>query len=142
VNSSGEWKLQSPAAPSGTKAFGFTGIACPASGSCTAVGSYTNGSGVEVSLAEGWNGSKWVVQSTPNPTEAKTSALAGVACTSTKACTAVGTYTSGSSQPTPNEGKGDSLTSISCVWSTECYDVGSDTNSSASKVTLAQYYFG
>jgi hypothetical protein len=53
-----------------------------------------NDSGVDVTLAERWNGSSWAIQSTPNPTGARSNILYGVSCPSTTACTAVGDYKS------------------------------------------------
>ena len=60
------------------------------------MGSYTNSSGVSVTLAEPWDGTSWTVQSTPNPAGATDILLAAVSCTSSAACTAVGSYTNSS----------------------------------------------
>jgi hypothetical protein len=43
------------------------GVACTSSKACVAVGSYTNQSGVAMTLAERWNGSTWSIQSSPLP---------------------------------------------------------------------------
>jgi hypothetical protein len=45
-----------------------------------------------MSLAERWNGTSWQIQSTPAPTGASGSGLAGVSCPSSTACTAGGSY--------------------------------------------------
>src|SRR5437763_16541219 len=45
-----------------------------------------------VTLAESWNGSRWAVQSTPNPNGAQDDFLSEVSCTASTACTAVGSY--------------------------------------------------
>jgi hypothetical protein len=71
-------------------------VACRSTSACTAVGFYYNSSDVAVTLAETWNGTAWTVQSTPNPKGAIESFLYGVTCRSTSACTAVGSYLSGS----------------------------------------------
>src|SRR5207253_7652484 len=94
-NGSG-WAIQPTAEPSGTTSSVFRAVACPSTTLCTAVGSYRNGSGVDVTLAEGWTGSSWAIQSTPNPTGATSSVLRGVACPSTTLCTAVGNYVNSS----------------------------------------------
>src|SRR5262249_4601738 len=84
-----------PKAPTGQLLFGT----CASASSCVAVGTHVTVSGVGVTLAERWNGSTWAIQPTPNPAGAKVSALAGVACTSSSACTAVGySVTSSGSQ--------------------------------------------
>jgi hypothetical protein len=49
-----------------------------------------------VTLAEHWNGSRWAIQPTPNPTGQAPSVLSGVSCTAATACTAVGDYYYGS----------------------------------------------
>jgi hypothetical protein len=86
------WSIQSTPNPPGEKGVVLSGVSCASSSACSAVGSYVNSSGVEVTLAEVWNGSSWSVQSTPNPSEATASAQGGVSCTSATLCTAVGDY--------------------------------------------------
>jgi hypothetical protein len=54
------------------------------------VGNYVDSSGTEDTLAETWNGATWTIQSTPDPTGAGGDAPAGVSCTNSTACTAVG----------------------------------------------------
>jgi hypothetical protein len=46
-----------------------------------------------LTLVEHWNGSKWSVQATPNPSSASSSQLEGISCTSATRCTAAGLYT-------------------------------------------------
>jgi hypothetical protein len=76
--------------PPGSTASLLRAVSCPDAASCTAVGEYFAGGGTELTLAEHWNGSAWVIQSTPNPAGATLSLLRGVSCTSASACTAVG----------------------------------------------------
>ncbi|MGH3421717.1 MAG: hypothetical protein ACRDOD_19245, partial [Streptosporangiaceae bacterium] len=45
-----------------------------------------------LTLAEGWNGSKWAVQRTVRPAGTVDSFLNGVSCTSAADCTAAGNY--------------------------------------------------
>jgi hypothetical protein len=49
-------------------------------------------SGVEVNMAEVWNGNSPSLQATPDPSGAQASILIGVACTSASLCTAEGDY--------------------------------------------------
>src|SRR5215468_9738028 len=74
-----------PRAPTGQLLFGT----CTTASSCTAVGTYVNASGAGATLAERSDGSRWRIQPTPNPPGAKVSSLAGVACNTPSACTAV-----------------------------------------------------
>jgi hypothetical protein len=71
----------------------LSGVSCTSARACIAVGSSGNSAtGTQLTLAERWNGTTWTVQSTPNP-DGTNFNLAGVACTSSDACTAVGSYT-------------------------------------------------
>ena len=67
------------------------GVSCSSAKACTAVGTYGDGAR-ESTLAERWNGTKWALQTTPNPSDAGASHLKGVSCSSATACTAVGPY--------------------------------------------------
>jgi NHL repeat len=86
-----EWKLQSMPTPTGATATRMHGgVSCTSSTACTGVGYYVNSSGVWMTLAERWNGTEWTVQSSPDPSGAKTSYFSGVSCTTSTECTAVG----------------------------------------------------
>src|SRR5438132_9152190 len=60
------WAIQATPNPSGAQGSGLSGVACASTSACTAVGHYTNNSGVIVTLAERWNGSSWAIQSAPH----------------------------------------------------------------------------
>ena len=64
------------------------------SSACTADGFYINGKGNDDTAVEAWNGTRWVVQATLDPSigmnGVTSSILAAVSCSSPKACTAVG----------------------------------------------------
>jgi hypothetical protein len=85
-----EWSLLTTPSPSEVKDVKLSSVSC-ASSTCTAVGQYvpTAGSGEEKTLAEYWDGAKWVIQTSPNSAQ-KVNALTGVSCSSSIACTAVG----------------------------------------------------
>lgn len=72
----------------------FTGVSCPSTTACTAVGYYASkveGVPSELkTLAESWNGSAWSLQSPTNPAASTHSVLEGVSCYSTTGCIAVG----------------------------------------------------
>jgi hypothetical protein len=135
-----EWQLMSPPSPAGAKTSYFEGVACFSLTACTAVGSYTNSSGVHLPLAERWNGTTWTIQEAPSPTGAETVVLRAVTCESATACTAVGsstksgTYstlaeswngTSWSIQAIPNSGGLNYMAGVSCVSTSACTAVGS-----------------
>ncbi len=83
------WRTQSTPNPSGTTKPELDGVSCSSSTACTAVGSYPTSGGTKV-LAERWNGTRWVIQSTPKVPSSPDNEFAAVSCSSTTACTAVG----------------------------------------------------
>lgn len=152
------WAIQPTPNPTGATQSRLQGVSCPSATSCTAVGShFASGLGKPtLTLAEHWNGTRWAVQPTPNPTGTTLTLLNGVSCSSATACTAVGWYggrqgsefsvaerwngTSWAVQPTPNPtGAADTiLEAISCPAATACTAVGF----SGSAVPLAEYWNG
>jgi hypothetical protein len=73
----------------------LSGISCTASNACTAVGEYVSqlqgSKATEVkTLVQVWNGAEWTTQTSPNPEGRKISSFAGVSCTASNACAAVG----------------------------------------------------
>jgi hypothetical protein len=93
------WRIQPTPSPAGLSS-ALVGVSCRIARVCTAVGSYTNRAGVEVTLAERWNGIRWRIQPTPNPSGAISSSLASVSCAGRRACIAVGIYSTPSSAAT------------------------------------------
>jgi hypothetical protein len=152
-----KWSLEdaaNPTAPQGN----LVADACTSPTSCVAVGSDNDSSGVQVSLAETWNGTTWDLESTPNPVGATDSELEAVSCSSATACTAVGYYrnTTGMStlaerwngitwslQTTPNPASISSqLDSVSCGSAGACVAVGVYEASVTSSLTLAEVWNG
>ena len=120
-------------------------VSCSASTACTAVGTDLNPSGVDVTLAERWDGTSWQRQATPNPAGDTTSSVAptllGVSCPTATFCVAVGNYQSGFSQagmaetwngqqwtsqsfPAPADSDGWQLFGVSCTSARFCEAVG------------------
>ena len=121
----------------------LSSVSCASPTTCEAVGS---------GLAEGWDGSSWTIQNTPNTPIGN--GLTSVSCTSASACEAVGssgTSTLGhpggttlaeawngaswSLQSGPNLA-GGTLSAVSCVSATTCEAVGTLTTSSLSLTEL------
>jgi hypothetical protein len=65
------WAIQPIPNPTGATFSLMTGLSCPSTSICVAVGYYVNSSGIQVTLAERWNGASWAVKSTPNPAAAR-----------------------------------------------------------------------
>jgi hypothetical protein len=66
----GKWALQSVAAPPRAQGFSLTAVSCASARACTAVGSKNMTSSLVsdvLTVAERWNGHRWVLQATPSP---------------------------------------------------------------------------
>jgi hypothetical protein len=150
------WSLQTTPSPSGKQQV-LTAVSCTANTACTAVGNYTNTSGVEVAFAESWNGTRWTIESVPSPAEATATFLKGVSCVSTTSCYADGSYITSSGQRRPlaemwngttwatqsiANPKGGELSGISCISTVACTAVGNDPNSEGTVLTLAERWNG
>ena len=90
------WVIQRTPNPSGVgNDTTLSGVSCTSQSACTAVGNSYNGvTGAITSLAERWNGAKWVIQQTFN-LPGHDALFYGVSCASGTACTAVGRFFSG-----------------------------------------------
>jgi hypothetical protein len=156
-----EWSVQSVPSPSGASATVFLSVSCSSSTACAATGDYTNSSGTVVTLVERWNGTAWSVQSTPNPSGATTSVLAGVWCSSSTACVAAGydinssgkyvplaeswngTEWSIKATPSPSGAQTTTLSGVSCTSPTSCTATGDYLNGSGNDwETLAERWNG
>lgn len=100
------WQTASISLPGGAISAFLHDISCASASSCAAVGSYVDSAGVHHGLIERWNGSSW--SATPSsPPGGQSYRLKGVDCTSSSACTAVGTSTTTA---------GGSVTAIALRW--------------------------
>ena len=149
------WTVQATPDPAGSDISMLTDVSCVSAVSCLAVGNYGNGRFLFGAFAERWNGTRWVLESVPNPGPIDTN-LFGVSCASATACVAVGTsWTSvalaerwdGSGwtvQPTPNLGSGNTgtLEAVACVSASACFAVGSRSGAGGTTTTLAERWDG
>jgi hypothetical protein len=151
--------VQSTPSPAGAVASELGAVSCTSARACTAVGAAITSSGT-VTLAEAWNGSGWVIQSTPNSASAEQSQLNGVACTSAGACASAGFQVghrgfdiplaegwNGSAwhihaTPTPTGNRLSELEGVSCASATACEAVGSYDNTSLTSASLAEVWNG
>jgi hypothetical protein len=83
------WFALSTLNPDGEQWSAFSDVSCASPKSCMAVGSYFNADNEALSLGEYWNGREWSIS--PTQDAGPGTQLYGVACTSVKACIAVGT---------------------------------------------------
>jgi hypothetical protein len=154
------WSVQSTPVPSGARLSGLAGVSCASRSVCVAVGQYRTAAGVHVTLAEGWDGTTWTIEPTPNPSGATFSRLLGVSCWSTTACTAAGYATNGSgvdvplamrwsgatwsleSVPSPGASMLTELLGVSCTSPSACTAVGQYEPQSGVFVPLAERWNG
>ncbi len=152
------WSEQSPAKKSGTLPTRLFGVDCPSEARCMAAGNYQSSEG-PVTVAELWNEGKWNVHTTPVPSEATSSELVAVGCSSTANCSAVGSamikgtktaiaakWTSptwaSSSIPIPEGATSSQLDGVDCIWSDFCAAVGRYTTSGGSVKSLVMFWNG
>jgi hypothetical protein len=96
----GSWSLQTLPEPGEAVLSRLRDVSCtPTPNVCTAVGTWTNTAGNELTLAYRFNGSSWTLQSTPNPAGSTASAFWDVSCATTTSCTAVGNSVSSGGEP-------------------------------------------
>jgi hypothetical protein len=148
------WRLQRAPVPPGAQFSELNAVTCTATTSCIAVGDYVNSSGLDGTLAERWDGSSWVIQSTPNPPGVQFfSVLTGVSCTASGACEASGAWDGGAfaerwdgtawsvqAVPAPG-GQSAQLFGVSCAVSS-CVAVGIYQDSSGAFVPLGERWDG
>jgi hypothetical protein len=135
-------------------------VSCTSSSACTAVGDFSSGAGRKTTLAERWNGVRWAIQSTPMPAGARRGVLQGVSCTSSRACVAVGEFTSRTgivgtlaerwngvrwairSTPRAARTRYGVFSGVSCTSSRACTAVGLFTGRGRTDVALAERWNG
>ena len=119
---------------------GLSGVSCPSSNACMAVGTYGTESGWSP-YAELWNGKRWSLTAVPTPRGRELDFMAGISCPSSRACTAVGSLLGSSgdepfavrwdgnswsvqAMPAVAGGAGDVVSGVSCPSSRSCIAVG------------------
>jgi hypothetical protein len=153
------WAVQPTPNPAGASASALSSVSCTSAGACTAVGISTNSGGVTVALAERWNGTRWSIETVPEPSGALGSVLSAVSCPAPTSCTAVGSYTNSGeatlslaehwngtswapqSTADPTDAGGDDLSGVSCTASTACTAVG-EADGSNGQLVLAERWNG
>ena len=144
------WSIQPTSKPAGSTDTELNGVSCTSGRACTAVGYHTTRTQKTVPLAERWNGAKWSIQPTPNPTGATRSYLLAVSCISSRVCSATGSLaerwngTNWSIQPTsvPAGSTSIELDGVSCTSGRACTAVGAYSPGSSPNLTLAESWNG
>jgi len=154
------WKLVPSPSP-GRANNALSAVSCPSSRLCFAVGGYNADSLSSVgfhSMIEQWNGSSWMVVTTPKPSRSN-DYLSGVACASPALCFAVGVQDrdfAGTSiidkwdgsrwtvtkLPAALSERKMPLNGVTCLSATNCYAVGSYASGSGNKLSLIEHWNG
>lgn len=141
----GSWTVTNAPGPSGS-ASRLTSIACPSTGPCDVVGTYTAAGGVQYPLAGTLSGRTWSPTALPLPANAVGSSanVAAVSCPAAGACVAVGSYATAQGGETPlietlangawtaaegpmapnDAGNNSSLAAVACSSSSSCTAIG------------------
>jgi hypothetical protein len=146
ASAAGGWTVQLPPYPAGSINSSLEGVSCATASACIGVGSYyMSASNTNLSLADKWNGSSWVLQTTPNPSGSVLAEFSAISCPATTSCEAVGSYSTNAQSPgtvlaerwngtawaiqsTPSLTGGGSLDGVSCPSASLCIAVGNFNN--------------
>jgi hypothetical protein len=151
------WTVQpSPNGSSAGAGSQLYGVSCAAADFCEAVGTYFNSSDVHMALAEHWNGTKWTIQTAPNPSGG--GLLNGVFCVDKSFCDAVGSnYSSAEAtlaetwngakwtiQTTPNPTGSlfSQFNGVSCSGAKACEAVGIVSTNPNNQLAMAERWNG
>lgn len=150
-----KWTIKRPVRPTGAGDTLLEGVSCSSATACMAVGVYTDRTGKYRTLAERWNGAKWVLELPANPAGTSLVELNAVSCSSSTACTAVGDrggYTQKTLaerwnghgwkiERTPAIANSSALRAVSCPSTKTCVAVG-DSGYSYYTSVLAEHWNG
>jgi hypothetical protein len=156
------WTAQKVPRPQGTRGGSdLSGVSCPSTTLCVAVGSYSPAPFEPKSMAQIWNASTWRIQSVPDPPGATESNLLSLSCPSATMCMAVGYFepakrvpptdmflladswngTDWTLQkvPQPTGGRGGVLEDVSCSSAVLCMAVGDYIDTAKKSLPLAAF---
>jgi hypothetical protein len=134
------WSIVKGSAPTVAKSSELSGVSCASASRCMAVGDFA-GPRARRTLIERRQGSRWSIVSSANTNAGHDNYLTGVSCFSSRACTAVGHSSTGTSfvtlieqwngsdwamvpSPNVNPNKTNYLTGVSCLLPSVCTAVG------------------
>jgi len=151
------WAAQTARAPAGFTSSTLDAVSCPLAGVCEAVGSATSGSAT-TTFADGWNGTKWKLQTTPKaPNDGSTAAVSCVTGSDCEASIGQGpgkvrgprianigwdgtTWTKQNN--TPPQGIGNFMTDMQCISADYCEAIGYALGGGVDPQFFAQVYDG
>ncbi len=151
------WAAQTPPAPARLTAATLDAVSCPVADACEAIGYATSASSAST-FADGWNGTKWKLQTTPKaPNDGSTAA---VSCVTGSDCEAsIGQQSGKTRGPrivnmgwdgttwakqnnTPPQGIGNFMTDMQCISADYCEAIGYSLGGGIAPQFFAQVYDG
>jgi len=150
------WAAEPTPAIAGAPAAVLTGVSCPRTSDCTAIGYYVSGVSTTVAqfrapLVEHWNGRSWSRVRLPVPTGTQVGFTGAVSCRGAALCAAVwpslvelwnGTRWAAQTLPVPPGGSSPSISGVSCGSARSCTAVGSYTDQAGNTAPLADTWNG
>ena len=150
------WAAEPTPAIAGAPAAVLTGVSCPRTSDCTAIGYYVSGVSTTVAqfrapLVEHWNGRSWSRVRLPVPTGTQVGFTGAVSCRDAALCAAVwpslvelwnGTRWAAQTLPVPPGGSSPSISGVSCGSARSCTAVGSYTDQAGNTAPLADTWNG
>lgn len=152
------WTIQTTPNPVDANDTGLSAVSCTSAAACISLGTYASPAAqTGGTVAEGWDGTSWTIQTPPDSIASTTGTPLGVSCASA-VCTAVGSYANSAGiaatlaerwdgrnwtvQGTPNPAGATSnyLSAVSCPSAAACTAVGSYAPGSGKSVMLAERY--
>jgi len=155
-----KWRIQATADPAGSQGSEFLAVSCSSPRSCTAGGTYGNGAGVSIPLAERWDGRQWRIQAAAVPAGSAGSGFSALSCASPTACIAAGSYDTAHGRsvllaerwtggrwrrqatPRPAGATSSEFLAVSCTSVRACTAVGSSAGKAKKGLTLAERWNG
>jgi hypothetical protein len=148
--------------PPGATSSQLLSVQCTSPASCVAVGQYTTAALKTNALVLHYDGARWTIQATPSVPGAAVTGLAGVQCTTSASCVAVGSYfpspTSATApvqltlveqwngaawaivpSPNPAIATASSLAGVTCTAATTCFAVGQYSTQLVTNTLIEQF---
>jgi hypothetical protein len=150
------WAVEPTPPIAGAPSAVLTGVSCPGTSDCTAVGYYVSGVSTTITefrtpLAEHWNGRSWSREKLPVPAGTQVGFTGDVSCWGADLCAAVwpslvelwdGTRWTTQELPVPTGGSSPFISGVSCGSARSCTAVGSYTDQAGNSVPLADAWNG
>jgi hypothetical protein len=154
------WSVLATPNPHAENGSSLTGVDCLSPNDCEVQGAFDYADVDQSVFASLWNGSTWASQTQVNPGGQDSNSDNAISCTSSQACTSVGTWTNigalglaqtwngttwrRQSVPVPARSQVDNLFGVSCVGGSACTAVGdsADNLNDYPDVAMAQQWDG